>query len=169
MTWIVQTDEGLASATTYCDVDFADAHLVVSGTFDTWDLKTDDEKKSFLIFSSFFVDDTWDWRGEPVLDFPGLRFPRTELYDRDGRTITGVPRILKEGVAELAAFFVDNDPLADSDLAGIAAMSVDVLRISFSDASQDQKVRYPASTVSKLSLLGSGSVGGRRVAYVNVV
>lgn len=168
MTLIVQTDEGIDSANSYADLTFADAHLALSGTFDGWDALDTDVKESYLIYASFHVDDMFTWRGYPILDYPGLRFPRTEIYDTDNRTITGVPRLLKEAVAELAFYFSQNDPFADNEQAGIAEMEIDTLRIVFSENTRDQKIRYPTMVMSKLSQLGDGTVGGRRVVNLRV-
>lgn len=169
MTFTVQTDAGLSGATAYCDVAFIDDHLGLSGATDDWDAKSVDEKKALAEFSSRYLDNSFTWNGTPILDYPDLMFPQTCSRDRAGRTIVGVPQVLKEAVAELCLFFSSNDPFADSETAGIKELQLDVMNIVFADSNTETFIKVPTQILAKLAFLGSSNLGRRRSTRVTAI
>jgi hypothetical protein len=160
---IEQTNEGLANADVYCSVDRADAWLSTSRIYTKWEAKETDEKEKLLLLATSYLDSYYVWYGAAVLPAPSLRWPRTKIYDLDNRLLAGIPVEIRYSCAEIALYFMTNDPFADSSSFGIENIELDVIKIKF-DSSVSQKVKLPQSVLNRLSPYGYpiGSIGASR-------
>ena len=105
MAFVVEDGTGLADATSYVDVAFADAYLGADWTTHTAD------KESALMQATEYVDTIWGPRfmGFPLVYNQALEFPRLGLYNRYGVLIEGVPDDLKKVVSRYAQLAADGD------------------------------------------------------------
>lgn len=163
MAVIEQTNEGLANADVYCSVDRADAWLSTSRIFMKWDALTDSQKEKLLLLATSYLDSYYVWYGTAVLSAPSLRWPRTKIYDLDNRELAGIPDVLRYTAAEVALYFMVNDPFSDSASFGIENIELDVIKIKF-DSAVAQKVKLPMSVLNRLTPYGYpiGSIGASR-------
>lgn len=92
---------------------------------------------------SFFVVGR-KWTGNPTSSTQALSWPRTGMYDRQGRAIPDnvIPQELKEAESELAGQLKKGDRTLDNDVAvqGITSVTAGSVSVSFKDAGLDPKV-----------------------------
>lgn len=158
-----QTNEGLISADVYCSVDRSDAWLSTSRIYAKWDALEISKKEKLLLLSTSYLDSYFVWYGTAVLAVPGLRWPRKKIYDLDQRELAGIPTEIRYACAEIALYFMTNDPFADSASFGIENIELDVIKIKF-DSAISAKVKLPQNVLNRLSPYGYpiGSIGATR-------
>ena len=132
---IVEDGSCVPDANSYVSLDFADAYMRNTGRT-SWELKTENERKSYLINATKYIDRTYSkigWKGQKKYHRSQcLCFPRVELYDKDGYEVLGIPRELMEAVCE-AGFISTTTSLFDiKDSAGtVKRQKVDVLEVEY--------------------------------------
>lgn len=97
----LQDDNGLvAGANAYASVSYVRAYLTDRGT----DLGavTDAALEVAIILATQYLDSRYTFLGCRRNNAQDTEWPRREAYDRDGYLINGIPRAVKQAVAELA-------------------------------------------------------------------
>lgn len=103
MPLIVEDGTGKADAQSYLSVADADAYFSDRGV-SAWS-GVDAVKASALISATEYIDIRWGKFLKGILEFKdtqALLFPRINLYDDQGRHITGIPDRLERATAEYA-------------------------------------------------------------------
>lgn len=146
---IVEDGSCVPSANSYVSLDFADNYMRNTG-HSSWEEKTENERKSYLINATSYIDRTYTkvgWKGQKKFHRrQSLCFPRVELFDKDGDEVLGIPDELKKAVCE-AAFIATTNSLFDiKDSSGsVKRQKVDVLEVEYyseSDSSGDYVSRF---------------------------
>lgn len=99
--FIVEDGTGLDNATSYVSVLEADDYAQFVGDED-WDELDEQDKEFNLMITTTFVDNLLRWNGVLLNLDQALNFPRTNLYDNQGRRLSGVPTAIKNAVMQLA-------------------------------------------------------------------
>lgn len=118
-------------------------------------------KLSSLSYSSKMLDSFFDWSGIISTDSQPLRWPRKEVYDRDGRLqdFTQIPETVK-----LATFLLANN-LSINEVEGTTPGNLDALKvgpISLSFDTSLSKSEQPISSDIISMLVGFGTYTGPR-------
>lgn len=146
---IVEDGSCVPNANCYVSLDFADEYMRNTGKTG-WDDKTDNEKKSFLINATAYIDRTYSrlgWKGiKKYRRKQSLCFPRVELYDKDGYEVEGIPDELKKAVCEAGFISINTSLFTVKDASGtVKRQKVDVLEVEYyseQDASGEYISRF---------------------------
>lgn len=143
----VITTAGATDANSYCSIAEADAYFdthVYPGAWTTTD--DDDKKKAALIWATRMLDDCVDWLGTKAAETQALRWPRTDITDRDAIAVSSltIPQFLKNATAELAKYLLEKDRFqAFEDLAaGISSVSAGSVSVDFDKEKRDAYVSF---------------------------
>lgn len=101
--FVIEDGSGVESATSYTTVTYADTYIssvMIDPT--KWEELDDEVKEKHLMLASRYLDSIARWQGSPLNIEQGLSFPRESFTDRDGRTIEGLPELIKQATVELA-------------------------------------------------------------------
>ena len=90
-----------------------------------WAACDNESRESALIWASRSLDDWFQWKGEPTDTDNGLRFPRTNIVDRDGTLLDSslIPAFLVRATAQLALELIRKDIYQNPDSFGIRKVS----------------------------------------------
>lgn len=104
MTLITETGTGVAGATSYVSLAEADSHFAALANSD-WSNAVEGQREEALIRASLHID-SYSYPGTVLSWKQGLKWPRSAVYDRDGRAISGLPHALRTAALELASIFL---------------------------------------------------------------
>jgi len=103
MSLVTEDGTGLSAAQSYLSVADANSYFTARGV-SAW-TGTDAVKESALIEATEYIDIRWGEYLKGSLEFPddqALLFPRLNVYDSEGRALTGIPQRLERATAEYA-------------------------------------------------------------------
>ena len=88
----------------YIDITEALAILADTVGSESWILLTDQEKQASLVQSTFLLDSSFNWTGTISTHEQELRWPRSNVYDRDDRLVPSdiIPNQIKQATALMA-------------------------------------------------------------------
>lgn len=153
---IVEDGSCVPSANCYVSLEYADEYMRNTGRTD-WFKKSEDERKSFLINATKYIDRTYStigWKGQKKYHRrQSLCFPRVELYDKDGDEVLDIPEELKQAVCEAGFINTTVASLFDvKDSAGtVKRQKVDVLEVEYYSQADSSTGTY----VSRFTVLDS--------------
>ena len=101
LSFVVEDGSGLASATSFVSVAYANSYATIHGKTQ-WSALTDEQKEITLVLASDYINSQYNWRGEPVSPSQALALPRGGFSIPSGAHSTGVPACVKKATAELA-------------------------------------------------------------------
>jgi hypothetical protein len=141
VTLILETGEGLVDANAYADADEATAYHETVLWASAWVAILADQERA-LMNATRLLDLYVDWLGAPTTTEQALRWPRTGVPTREGSMEWGVvggevigdheiPLWLKEATAEFARRLLESDRTGDGQAAGLSALSVSGLSMTF--------------------------------------
>lgn len=109
MTFTLEDGNDIANANAYAAV--ADVDTYFSDRNDSAWTGDTPTKQAAIIKATQYVDQRWGGRlkGTRSNENNDLEFPRSSLYDRAGKAVTGIPTKLKNAVAEYAKFSLGSD------------------------------------------------------------
>jgi hypothetical protein len=114
---------GGAGATSYITVAESEDVLVVFPQGAAWNALTNADEEKYLMQATAFLDMQYEWFGRVLNATQRLRWPRTIVYDTDGRIIQAgtIPQQLKVATALLGWEFSQSDLFTElsGDEAGI--------------------------------------------------
>jgi len=104
MTITVEDGTGLAAAVSYISVADADAYFTAHDDPTAWSGLTTALKESALRYATTSLDGLYSWVGVVATSTQNLGWPRTGVWDEEGRKISGsiVPTRIEVAVCELA-------------------------------------------------------------------
>ena len=146
---VVEDGSCVPSANSYVSLDFANDYMRNTGRQE-WEKKSENERKSYLINATNYIDRTYTkvgWKGQKKFHRrQSLCFPRVELFDKDGDEVLGIPNALKKAVCEAAFINTTTSLFAIKDSSGsVKKQKVDVLEVEYyseSDSSGNYISRF---------------------------
>jgi len=108
MTLIVETGAGVTGADSYLSLAAADAHFTALANA-KWAAASAGVREQALTRASAHVD-FYDYPGAVLSARQGLKWPRKNAADREGRLLTGLPYALRTAVLEQAADYFEKPP-----------------------------------------------------------
>lgn len=159
---IVETGSGVPSANSYISLEDARAYFIGRRLNSAgWTSAQSELQEAALKQASAILDAEFTWTGTtPVNPNQGLLWPFIDARDRYFRAITGIPKVLKEAVCELAFFLLSGSTNQDQPGMGIKELKVDVITIVFDKS--DQVTTIPPHIVRMLYGIGFQSRGSIR-------
>lgn len=150
---------GGANANSYATVAEADAVHAQTLNASAWTAATNATKETALQWATRVLDTEVDWAGWIVTETQALRWPRGEVYTRDGVLLSqlAIPTFLKQATAELAKHLIAGDRTAEAGSVGIAELTVDVINIVFDKS--DKKTVLPPSVLAMIRPYGTALNG----------
>lgn len=164
---MINAEVGHASANSYVDVTYADAFFALSVKNTAWPTEAS-AKESALVEATQILDSQFMWNGDIASIEQALRWPRTGVYDADGRSLDGtIPKVVQDATCRLAYHLLESGGLDQSqnNLKGIKIGPID---IDF--AEQQTTSAVPLVVVRSIRSVGSyqGSISGS-ISSVNAV
>lgn len=135
MALIVEDGSIIAGAQAYIDTSYTDTYWENRGNPEEWFCLTLAEQEAAILYGTQYLEKRYKFRGCLIDKTQVLSFPRTVIYDREGRTLNGagvIPTPVKEASAELALRYVIENYFLDKDPA-----SKRVTRKRIGDAEED--------------------------------
>lgn len=123
MAFVVEDGTGLATATSYTDETFADAHHTDRGNTD-WTSASSGAKQVALILATDAMDQLFRYRGRRKTAEQALLWPRTAVFTRvehDEVDSNSVPIAVQKATAELALAQVQGTILQPNSIPGSSA------------------------------------------------
>lgn len=148
---------GSATATSYCDVAFADAYWAGRLNGASWAAITDAAKKQAALQQATLALDSKQWTGRPASATQALAWPRTGARTRDNILIpyTDIPTKLKQATAELAGQLVTEDRSVDGGMTNLKKLKIGPLDLEFNTENPLNELTPLVETLIQ-PLLGSG-------------
>lgn len=159
------TTAGDVNADSYVSVEEADSIVESSVDRSAWP-EDDEDKEAALIEATRIIDSQFRWVGVIASDTQALRWPRSEVYDLDGRLYpnTVIPRPVRIAVTNLAYFLIKSNGLNMVD-SGVTRMRVGPIDMTFGEDSAT--IGIPGYIVRSLSAFGA-YVGVSNGGIINV-
>jgi len=151
----------------YVEVDDVTAYLTARGQQVTWEAALEPAQEAAIIEATSFLDAAFSWVGKLEDTDQTLGWPRVCAYDREGRTLSGIPTPVKNACCELANLALGGR-LMPMSLGG-AANAVKRERIG------DVEVEYDTAQVTqsydyvRVLLRGIGKLTGSGSGMVKLV
>lgn len=149
----------------YVTTQEADIYFSERGHAETWDSVTN--QAAFLIGATNQLDWFMNFKGSKVESNQPLEWPRQDvLVDGEYLSTTELPKNLKHAVFELALASIDEDRVAESDMAGLQEVKVGSLKVVANSIGpwQPRKKQIPSVVYTILSkLIENGSTMFKRV------
>jgi len=144
---------GDAAADSYVSLAYADSFFLASVSNDAWPA-TNPEKEASLIEATRILDSQFSWLGEISTDTQSLRWPRTGVYDVDGRLYPSntIPKVLMDATCNLAYFLLQNGGLNQMQSA-ITGLKVGPIDLKF--AEDESVIGVPPYVAKSLQSIGS--------------
>lgn len=167
-TFLVEDGTGLPGANSYVSV--ADADNLIQTNIHAsadWLAKSTEDKQALLMSATRYLDDRTRWYGLRVSATSGLRWPRSNVYDRDGNLIepNTIPTQLRFATAEMARFNMAEDRTVERDQDALSRLKADVIELEFVNGYRLPKVPEHM----RYLLLGLGSISGGGVTFGKVI
>jgi len=161
---------GASNANSYATVAEADLYHAAHLYATTWENADTDQKTVALIWATRVLDEQVDWLGAKATEAQALRWPRTDVEDKDGYTLSTstVPVFLVNATAELARHFLTKDrfQVRDDAAAGLKKVQAGPVVVEFE--SMDRIGLLPESVLSMIDWFSYGTQGGFEVPLVRV-
>ena len=159
---------GGLSSNSYVTVVEADAYFSnrLHGT-SKWDALTPEVKESSLITTTNILDWHVTFKGHKNDDEQALQWPRSSAIRPNGTGIAtdAIPSEVKQAIYEVALFSIDEDRVAENDLAGLEQVKAGPLMIKASSGYPSTAKEAIPDHVWKMlrELTLRGSIGVRRL------
>ena len=151
----------------YASLEEVDTSLAENIHADNWFSLSEGDRERMIVFASKFLDDRTRWSGAKTVETSPMRWPRSGITDRDGRTIgdNEIPEQLKRTVAYIARYYVAQDRTIERDQDGLDSLVVDVIELEFREGYSLSSV--PSSL--QYMLEGLGTIRGGSTTFGNVL
>ena len=124
MALIVEDGTGLSTAESYVSVATATAYFTAFGGSDAWSSLEDQEVALRKASRDLDILYGASYASTPLTTAQALLFPRVTFTDSNGRTVTGLPKVLGQAVAELAVINATTDTTGVADQSGNVKMKL---------------------------------------------
>lgn len=142
------------SSNTYCSLANAEIYMEKRGFKTEWTAATNGDKNIALVWATRLLDDLIDWKGAIYSSGQALRWPRSSVYDPDGRAFdqAAIPVWLREATAEFAFHLIKEDRIAESDMKGIKYINAGEIKVVADK--YDRKLFVPPAVWEKIKFYG---------------
>ena len=124
---------GGVNSNSYSTFSEAEDYIEMRLHSDNWDDSNDDDREAGLMMATALLDRLCNWDGAKASDTQFLRWPRTFIYDPDGKTVDSatIPQFLKDATAEFALHLLGDDltETISRDLEGFKQIEVGSLNL----------------------------------------
>jgi len=161
MSFIVETGEGLSTATSYIDLEFANTYadsFFSEKDYATWQAASDNTLERLLNRATIYLDRTYEFFGERTLSTQALEFPRADLYDNLGYVALGVPIVIKQATCMAAMKLLNKVDLSPDVGRKTIREKIDVIENTFAEGSS----LYSRFTEIENLLISSGFIQRNR-------
>lgn len=161
MALIVETGVGLTNANSYVTTAEASAYFSVDRVFAaTWDAYGLQDE--LLQWATRVIDQKVRWKGIKSVDASALRWPRSNMVDRDHAFVDTavVPVQVKQATLEMAKWLLTHDATAGQNVNYLQRLRVDVIELMWQP--KTGQAVLPAIINEILSGLGWIASGGPR-------
>ena len=102
---VIEDGGGVVGANSYVSVQEASDYIeaFIPEQFTSWDSKSELQQEAILINAAKYLDSMLRWQSTLIVGNQGLEWPRLPFIDLGGRTVEGVPSLIKESQMRLAA------------------------------------------------------------------
>lgn len=91
----------------YASAEEVTDYLNARGASAAWDASSPEIQEAAIVEATSFLDVSFKWKGTISDTSQTLGWPRTCVWDREGRALEGIPTIIKNATAELANLALD--------------------------------------------------------------
>lgn len=160
MALIVETGSG-ADPTANSYVSVVDADTYHSNRLHRAAWATATTKEQALMTATQFIDTYIRFHGSRVSADQPLEWPRTDVYDRDGRLLPSdeIPQRLKDAVCEQAFAALTTDLSQQDSKAGMTRLKADSVEIEWDATKKPTRQKIPSLVSNLLSELGRSATG----------
>jgi hypothetical protein len=133
LSMLVVATAGAANANSYATLIEADSYHKTHLYNTDWITADDWKKESALIWATRLLDEQVEWEGYVYNREQALRWPRSEVSERDARYYfdnTTIPTFLKQATAELARHLLAGDRTQERSI-GIQSVTADTVAVVF--------------------------------------
>lgn len=161
MTIVVEDGTGLSDANAYVSVDYINTYATQRNNANWTGI--DSKKEGAIITATQYIDATFDFKGTLSSTTQALSFPRTDVYDKDGRLLSGVPERIKQACAELAMVAISQSLIASPETAAVKRKKIKAGSVEteteYAVAGASSSALSPAPFVDRLlsDLIDTGS------------
>jgi hypothetical protein len=124
---------GAANANSYSTMTEAEDYMENRLHISNWTGANDNDREAALLWATALLDRLCNWDGSKASDTQALRWPRTFIYDVDGKTVNSatIPQFLKDAAAEFALHLIGSDmtETISRDLEGFKQIEVSTLNL----------------------------------------
>lgn len=173
MALVVEDGTGKADAESYASV--ADVKTYAAARALAYSGKADEDIEAALRQATVYVDSRWRFKGHRSTAAQALEFPRTDLVDWSGFTITGLPARVKQATLSLALKVLSGDSLYEDQSRGgkIVSESVAGISVTYESGAPVGKMYAEAENLLKPFVRDPGTVyppsfGGSTEGYFNL-
>lgn len=122
---------------TYATLVEAAAYATARPWLSSWaGLASDDVREAYMREAAIYLDQSYAWRGSIAVATQAMAFPRTDLYDDEGRLITGIPERLKSAQIELAIHGITARLVQSRDTGDVKKLKAGSVSLEFVDGQQ---------------------------------
>lgn len=124
---------GGASADSYISVADADTYHGNNLNVTDWTGASSSDKEKALKMATRLLDERIDWNGSKYTEAQALRWPRSNVNDRDGYSVSTseIPTDVTNATAEFAKFLIAGNRVDDSDGKGISRVKAGSVEVDF--------------------------------------
>lgn len=128
-------------------------HLYAS----SWTTAASATQETAVIMASRTLDDWVDWKGSKQDDDQALRWPRWNVYDRDGIAFEEdeIPVFLINATSELARYLLSTDVTAEPDTKGFKELQVGSLKLVVDKDDRDEFTVLPDTVKAMIEHYGN--------------
>ena len=146
-----------ANANSYISVSDADTYHETRLHVSDWTSASSDEKAAALVWATRLLDEKIEWVGSQTDEDGALRWPRENVYDKDGNELDDetIPTWLAYATAEYARYLA-----AEDDTSGFKKIKVGSLEIQ--PLPSDRTGTVPSSVWSMIKYYGQVYGSGTR-------
>lgn len=152
MPFVVETGAGVADATAYITVAFADLYHANRNNADWAAVTTTGAKQAAIMRATDYIETFYGERfvGIRSTAEQGLAWPRVNCWDELGNAIEGVPLVIQKACAEYALRALSDDLAADSTTTSGGSIAEETKKVG--DVTRTIKYATPLSVTSSSGL-----------------
>jgi len=149
----IDAEVGGSSANSYVSIADADTFFEVRSYASAWTSASDENKEASLVQATRVANVSYDFLGSISTQAQALRWPRSSVYDQDGRLYADdeLPKLLTDAICDYALYILQSDLLADDGANLIDEMEIGPIRLDF-DKSKEKEL-IPSIVHDQLMLL----------------
>ena len=173
--FVVEDGTGKSDSTSYVSVseadDISDLNIYTAAA---WDALSNASKENLLMYCTKSLDARTKWKGEKTNILQALEWPRKEVTDKYGNTVSdnSVPFNLRMAVVEFAKWNATADKISNETPSSVTQeIKVDSITVKFADASKIATAQFelPDFILDLLKGYGTTRKGGTGPTFGRVV